>query len=617
MKRSLRFVLYFIVGIAVLFVGWKLWGWSTKEGFQAASNARPSREASAGETSCNSNEEYILGRCYSACPGGQAPTGNRTTCPVPRQSMAAVAGCPSGYLFNTRGGVCVKQTCDPDPDTGETYTVGTDAQGNSICIPAQIQKKVTAAGSYTPAYNVCYNNGSVPIRYIRIKPLKTSTSNKLCINKIEVLDDKNNPVKPLSASASDGKCILNPIGVPDAQCQSGQPFTSGVKYDSDADGGQASRAANSYWLLDLGAVTTVKQIQITQCGVRSPETSLVDGLRLEVFGAGGVGDTPMTTRVLGPETVQTVVFNFNRYDANSEACFDVCPVVGTVQSKAENGACIVSVNGITNRSLTEPMVVSQAVKLPCNSQYLRAQANAGNPLVYVNDFKLSPADNNKCLSCSAYPGTVMLPLVQYNYTVGPGITPVQTFQNLAQYDVNAYTNLTSSQKTIMDNVCPVGRQQTETYIGCRTDDNVDSWHWGWPKQRCRKATALSICVGCDRGYDNRVTKFCKPMKNPTPGSGTTQLITPSYTDTNNLSYICVTPIQGSTTTYKCPPYSIVVGDQYKPICLNLLPFMVSGNSGGGWNLTAAGISNWGTNTWVTPGSTGDRATGSGWLGPFS
>jgi len=446
--------------------------------------------------------------------------------------------------------------------------------------------------------------------------MTTSKDNKICINNIQVWDHGMKMVKALTASASDGTCIMNPIGFPDANCQSGKPFTSGGKYDTDSDGGMKNRATNSFWLLDLGSVVTVKKIEITQCSVRSPETAPVDGLRLEVFKElGGLGSTPLASRVLGQDSVQTVIFNFNRYDEYSGACFDVCPSVGTVQSQTDEASntCIVATDGITKRSISEPMVISQAVKLPCNSQYLRAQAQGGRPTTLVSNMISNPNNNNQCISCDAFPGTIILPLDPYTYNINSSTVPVQRYKNAAFINQSSYNSLTAAQKAILDNACP---QHTSIsypeWIGCRTGDGVNTWEYKYPSNRCRKNSG-------GEDYSKSSLKRCLWMLKSPNSSGTTQINTGTYNDSTNIRYICVKPIERITdetllssgqtfalnysldfTKYRCPSHSIVVGDIYKPVCLNLLPFMLQNTSSSAyppWSLSPASSSNWPTGFW--------------------
>lgn len=626
MRRSLRLVLYSIVIIAALYIAWLVY--RQTEGFQVSNPAaRPSRPASSGNTPCNDDEEQILSRCYRACPDGQNPTGDRTTCPVKRQSMLASSSCPSGYSYDVASGMCIKNTCDPDPDTGQTYVRATDTNGRAVCNPTKISKGVNSVGSYTPSSYVCYNNGSIPIRYIRIRPMTTSKTNKICINNIQVWDDRMKMVKALTASASDGTCVMNPIGFPDANCQSGKPFTSGGKYDTDSDGGMKNRATNSFWLLDLGSVVTVKKIEITQCSVRSPETAPVDGLRLEVFKElGGLGSTPLASRVLGQDSVQTVTFNFNRYDEYSGACFDVCPSVGTVQSLTDEASntCVVATDGITKRSISEPMVISQAVKLPCNSQYLRAEAQGTTPAVLVSNMVSNPTNQNQCFSCDAFPGTIILPLDPYTYNIDSSTVPVQKFRNNAYIRDSSYSSLTATQKTILDSICPQVTQAVyPQWIGCRVRDGVDTWEYKYPTNNCRRNDSGEY-EGID--YSTSTLYQCNNMLSSSipNSSGTTQINTGTYNDLNNIRYICVNPLNQTAvnqqtqlldstaiTNYRCPSHSIVVGDIYKPVCLNLVPFMLQHTSSSGyppWSLTPATSANWPARQWV--GSDGSTRLGS-------
>lgn len=616
MRRSLRLVLYSIVVIAVLYIVWL--AYRQTEGFQASNPAaRPSRPASSGNIPCNNDEEQIMNRCYRACPGGQEPTGDRTTCPVKRQSMVASSSCPSGYTYDVATGMCIKNTCDPDPGTGQTYVRGTDKNGRAVCNPTKISKGVASVGSYTPSSYVCYNNGSIPIRYIRIRPMTTSKDNKICINNIQVWDHEMKMVKALTARASDGTCVMNPIGFPDANCQSGKPFTSGGKYDTDSDGGMKNRATNSFWLLDLGSVVTVKKIEITQCSVRSPETAPVDGLRLEVFKElGGLGSTPLASRVLGQDSVQTVIFNFNRYDEYSGACFDVCPSVGTVPSLTDEASntCVVATDGITKRSISEPMVISQAVKLPCNSQYLRAEAYQGRPAAVLSNMVSNPNNNNQCYSCDGIQGTIILPLDPYTYNINSSTVPIQKFKNNLGIEQNSYNSLTPAQKTIFDDACPRsnGYRIQPQMVGCRVGESTDSWEYNFPSGNCRNNAGGVECI------TYHLTDCRDSMNRPPPSSGTTQINTGTYDrNINNSGFICVNPFNpesGDTygrrvTQYRCPPYSIVVGDIYKPVCLNLVPFMIQNKSTNRWSLSPATSANWPAGFW-------SDSNGS-WLGTFT
>ena len=610
MKRSLRLILYFIVIIGVLYIAWV--AYRGTEGFQASNPAaRPSRPASSGATPCNDDEEQIMNRCYRPCPGGQNPTGDRTTCPVKRQSMSANPICPSAYTYDVGAGMCIKDTCDPDPDTGQTYTRGIDANRRPICNATKRNKRSSSVGSYTPGSYSCYKNGSIPIRYIRIRPMKTSKTNKICINNIQIWDDKMNRVAPLTAKASDGTCVLNPIGFPDANCALGKAFTSGNKYDSDWDGGMKNRAANSFWYVDLGSVVTVKKIEITQCSVRSPETTAIDGLRLEVFKElGGLDSTPLASRVLGNDSVQTVIFNFNMYDQYSESCLDVCPMVGTIQSMADTTgkSCSVAINGITKRSVTEPMIVSQAVKLPCNSQYMRADAQNGVPARIVSNMIQNPTNVNECITCDAFPATIMLPLAPYTYNINSANRVVQTYKNNAYIEAGTYASLNSSQKSILDSVCPkVNFPQYAELIGCRVNDDHDSWEYKYPKNRCRAILSPNnfFCSfgSCDQDVPRYTLNQCEPYRPMAPpaSTGTTQIST-NYVDNSNIGYICVKPIVGNKTTYKCNPYQIAIGDMYTPVCLDLIPFMKMNDSTQRWSLVPASESNWPTGFWSNSNS---------------
>ena len=559
MKRSLRFILYFIVIIGVLYIAWL--AYRGTEGFQASNPAaRPSRLASSGATPCNDYEEQIMNRCYRPCPGGQNPTGDRTTCPVKRQSMSANPICPSGYTYDVGAGMCIKDACDPDPDTGQEYTRGIDANRRPVCNATKRNKRSSSVGSYTPASFSCYNNGSIPIRYIRIRPMTTSKTNKICINNIQVWDDEMKIVKALTANASDGTCILNPIGFPDANCQSGKPFTSGNKYDSDTDGGMKNRAANSFWVLDLGSVVTVKKIEITQCSVRSPETTPVDGLRLEVFKElGGLDSTPLASRVLGQDSIYTVIFDFSRYDSYSEACFDVCPSMGTVESQtdAASNTCIVATDGITKRSISEPMVISQAVKLPCNSQYLRADAQNNLPARIVSNMIQNPANVNECITCDAFPNTRMYTTDTYSYTVDTTTKSIQQISNNTAITFHGssftkadYARYCNNYKISYEGGLPDIESYTRNWTGGHTNwqctdyvfvyNSKDANFFGW----CPKSIVPLRYERCGQG--NRDITKQKSTAIPyydNIKTGTAKIFNENGLEYNNpTKHICIQPI---------------------------------------------------------------------------
>ena len=372
--------------------------------------------------SCNSNEQQIGNFCYQPCPSGRDAIG--ASCPYLAKYVKGIESCPTGTQ-NINGG-CF-QAC-PDGYTAD----GDLCKGTTT-------PKTTSAFSTTAvraSYN-CPSDGSVRGRYVRVRPTTLVNNNKLCITSLIVKDSNGTILSTRSTTsgtkgvtkATDGTCIDAPVGGSTCPTVGGVPpaYLSGNTYNSDKDSGNISRSSNLYWEVDLGSIQNIKTIQFTGCTYQKDSTSSattivtgktnviqdqIKGIRIEVLHSeNSVNTPPIASRTLGSSSTQTITFDYSRFDPiTGDRCNDACPAINGVDSMDQgDNSCLVATGGITNRAISVPLTVSDAICTPpVNSDgtfykppVINQDGTPGTPLPYIVD----PTDATKILSCDHFPGS--------------------------------------------------------------------------------------------------------------------------------------------------------------------------------------------------------------------
>ena len=413
-------------------------------------SARRKRFIDVGVKTCNLSETLIGNYCYQPCPNGKEGLGNM--CPYLRQNIPAKATCPAGttLINNTCFNPCSAQTTTQGGSTFPNYTE--DPANNQQCLGATLDKlKTEPSTAFTPAsYKPCdANNGALEGRYVRIRPTQSNSNNKLCLQNVTVMGYKidksgNRETNLVNLSSSgtafstDGLCMTGPIV---GGCQ----FKSGTTFDKDTDGGQTNRTAKTYWEVDLGSLNFIKSVSITGCSNTSSGTSSgtsdntmqqMAGTRLEILTGNNNTTVPLVQRILGPNTTQTVTFNFGAGNSQIDAppsntCYDLCPMVAGVQSVPQrNGACVVDVRTINNRSITTPQIIRSKVVLPPGNI-----TNESGKIINTR-WIADPTDLTQYITCSGFAGSSLVPInttiggFQYSYK---NSSTQQVFPNVAGY----------------------------------------------------------------------------------------------------------------------------------------------------------------------------------------
>lgn len=384
--------------------------------------------ASTIKKTCSFSETLIGNYCYQPCPNGQAANG--AMCPYLRQHIPAKATCPAGtdVINNTCFNTCSSsytsmQAGSSDGSRGSSrianYTV--DPANIQQCIGATIPKIRTqpTIPARPAGYRRCDAfNGSIEARYVRIRPTKSYNNNKLCLQNVTVMGymvaadgtvgtSLVNLSSSRTAFSTDGTCAPGPIG--GETCS----FKSGDTFDSDKDGGQLARSATTYWEVDLGSLHYVKSVAITGCsntsaGMGDDTIKQISGLRVQILTKNDSTSQVLTERILGPTATQTVTYNFGAGNAQitdppPNTCYDECPMVAGVQSVAQgNGSCLLTLDTITNRSITTPQIVRSKVILP-PADFLDSSSRPIDTK-WVAD----PNDITQYLTCSKFPGSKMV-----------------------------------------------------------------------------------------------------------------------------------------------------------------------------------------------------------------
>lgn len=289
----------------------------------------------------------------------------------------------------------------------------------------------------------------------------------------------------VTASATDGTCADAPIGGRSCTSQ-WSTYLSSSKYDTDPDGGKVNRATKTYWELDLGSVQLIKTIEITGCkyitaaqpessvptavestGVSQPGADQITGMQVEVlYNANKFGETPVTSRSLGPQINQTITFNYlTRQPGVDDTCYDDCPSInGVVSVDGGQQNCIAASGGITSRSITSPVTLPPPVCGP-------PVTGAGNPYVKmttsvvppppsiagsVGNWVLDQTNPSRSLSCENLPGSTLMPLSNtYNIPVMSSSSPATITYNLQRPDNTLYTNTATPHMCVImdDSLC--------------------------------------------------------------------------------------------------------------------------------------------------------------------
>jgi len=439
--------------------------------FHPSTSARKKRFATSGQ--CNSNEESIGNYCYQPCGNGQAAVG--PLCPAKRKQVLAVASCPSGSTFINNA--CFVN-CPAAPASG-----GPDPANPEQCLGVTSNKvPVPLNTNVVPAGYSCPADGSVPGRYIRIRPTANITNNKLCISKLVVQDSAGNsllvapsgssgsrvPPSIPTAYATDGTCMDAPIG--GSSCPPLSSYTSSRTYDGESDGGKMKRISHTYWEVDLKAVRNIKTITFTGCKYVSEFTGTpaagstatpsqgpdqLTGMRLEVLGASNAATAaPIASRILGPNPIQTFTFNYVRKDEDiANKCFEPnCPVMEGIESKDNgNNTCIYTVTGITNRSVTKPIDIGVPSCVPYTGSYPGFTADINRTPVSVKNWVLDPSKPSQSLSCDILTGSILKPITSMvNVTEALGGTGRDVRISYTKDGSTAYTNPDTGYMCVQD-----------------------------------------------------------------------------------------------------------------------------------------------------------------------
>jgi hypothetical protein len=313
---------------------------------------------------CNSGEEQIGSYCYQPCPSGERGVGDK--CSYKRRETLATVVCtalPGGIPTEYKNGKCVAVDCRQNNGTPSP----TDP--NTCMGKAPVNKTIKAARPVTPASYACASGGSVPGRYVRIRPSNVVKDNSLCITSVVVKDTNGNVLSnditsqlgsgsttPGNsrgvANATDGICNDGPIGGQSCQGRSDKSYYSSGKYNADSDSGFKRRSLQTYWEVDLQRIQNIKTVEVTCCN-----TGIL-GMRLEVLNENDPLAKPLVTRTFGKDTSQVFTFNFAALEGDS--CYDPggCPTFNGEQSTLmANGKCTVNSYDVIPRSIVKPIIL--------------------------------------------------------------------------------------------------------------------------------------------------------------------------------------------------------------------------------------------------------------------
>ena len=417
--------------------------------FYPALDARRKRYRGSA-TECNSNEQLIGNMCYLACSSGRAAVG--TKCPYKRKHTPAIPVCPPNTTFIN--GSCYK------PCGTNHVAQGQFCLGNSVIKDVKNLENSVAGPTYS-----CPSDGSVPARYVRIRPTSLIQNNRLCISSVVVKGTvaTSDPLRPGSSEqilsrnaspyATDGTCINTPIG--GQGCGLFSSYLSGPKYNTDSDGGQLNRISRTYWELDLGRVQNIKTIEFTGCNyvpaedsststsvdgssISQPKADQITGMRVELYATSNMATSqPIVTRTLGPELKQILTFNYVTKEPGIDSrCYDACPKINGVQSfDGGDQKCITAVGGISSRSVTSPLSLPDPV---CNIPTLPNGnivslpgniINSSGSIVpgSINQWMIDPTNKLKMLSCQELPNSVLMALrgkVKIPYQAGATVSEI-------------------------------------------------------------------------------------------------------------------------------------------------------------------------------------------------
>lgn len=397
-------------------------------------------------TDCNDDEQKIGVYCYQACSSGRAAVG--TQCPYRQLQTPAIAVCPTGatYLNGSCYNPC-PSGMSPTPDGKGCILTGDTRKRTATPNPS-------GSGGYVASqYKGCPE--VVSARYVRIRPTTLISNNKLCLARVSV-KAKDNTEYTVSSTGSrtrtvatknddpaNGTCVGSPIG--QGGCGTFATYLSGTKYDSDPDGGKASRASKVYWEVDLGAVVPIKSIQITGCnyvpassstatagtGISEPNQDQITGMRVELlYDRNLPTTTPLVSRTLGPQTMQTLTFNYVTIAPNApERCYDDCPPVNGVPSVMDKSQmiCISASGGMTARAISSPLPLPAPVCGPPKTAdggalYIPVNNAATGSAMTVRNWVTDPTNPTRVVSCDGLPGSILVPLTMTtSYPAASGI----------------------------------------------------------------------------------------------------------------------------------------------------------------------------------------------------
>ncbi len=389
-------------------------------------------------SACNANEQRIGVFCYQACPSGKAASG--TQCPYLAKTIPAIATCP---LDTSAGAGSGAQTQYANGSCYQKCPDGYQPSANGIsCIGIPIQKSRKSLNTgITPSQQIC-GDGSLPVRYIRVRPSPLLKNNKLCIKSFSVELSANegsgNPIR-YTVTATDGSGKEAPItaGSPDK-------YLCGNTFDKDADGGKNNRASKLYWEVDIGSIRKIKKITITGCNYineNGEDTGVsekagadqITGMIIDLYTTNPTSGTPIATRTLGPSKTQTMTFNYvTQYPEMKNRCYDICPSINGVPSARLNDyTCMAASGGVTKRAISSPILLgpascTQAIAGDGTPRVYSATTNSG-AAVNIQRFVPDPTNNQYILSCDGLPGSVLKPLS--TSVSWPAITKTTLTQN--------------------------------------------------------------------------------------------------------------------------------------------------------------------------------------------